>query len=123
MLLSLCSINLFGQNPIPTDSLVVIDISTIRRANEKLIELNHLKEVVINQNDIISDYKIISEKQDSLIYKYQIKNITLENEFSSIKKVNESLNKNIKTRNTFIAILGGATTVSLITTIICLFKN
>lgn len=107
----------------PKDSLIIIDIGTIRRANEKLIELNYLKEVVINQNDIIYDYKIVSERQDSLIYNYQIKNITLENELSSIKKINESLNKNIETRNTFIAILGGATTVSLITTIICLFKN
>lgn len=120
MLLLLCSINLFGQTIIPIDSLVTIDISTIRRANEKLIEIEYLKTTITNQDDIISNYKELSEKQDSLIYKYQIRNVTLENELLSIKNVNESLNNSINKKNKIITILGGVSAASLITTILCL---
>lgn len=107
----------------PIDSLVTIDIATIRKANEKLIETNYLKETVAIQDSIIFDYKSISEKQDSLVYKYQIKNITLADELETARKINEDLNKSIKTKNTFIAILGGATAASIITTIVCILKK
>lgn len=120
MLLLLCSINLFGQTITPIDSLVTIDISTIRKANEKLIEIEYLKTTITNQDDIISSYEELSEKQDSLIYKYQIKNVTLENELLSIKNVNESLNNSINKKNKIITILGGVSAASLITTILCL---
>lgn len=120
MLLLLCSINLFGQTITPIDSLVTIDISTIRKANEKLIEIEYLKTTITNQDDIISSYKELSEKQDSLIYKYQIRNVTLENELLSSKNVNESLNKSINKKNKVITILGGVSAASLITTILCL---
>lgn len=111
---------MFGQNQIPIDSLVTIDIATIRKANEKLVELNYLQGIVSNQDDIISNYALISEKQDSLIYKYQIKNITLEQELSTAKDINEKLNKAINKKNTLIAVFGGVTTASLITTVLCL---
>lgn len=104
----------------PTDSLVVIDIGTIHKANEKLIEIEYLKTTITNQDDIIFSYKELSEKQDSLIYKYQTKNITLENELLSIKNVNESLNNSINKKNKIITILGGVSAASLITTILCL---
>ena len=120
MLLLLCSINLFGQTITPIDSLVTIDISTIRRANEKLIEIEYLKTTITNQDDIISSYKELYEKQDSLIYKYQIRNITLENELLSTKNVNEGLNNSINKKNKIITILGGVSAASLITTILCL---
>lgn len=107
----------------PIDSLVTIDIATIRKANEKLIEANYLKETVAVQDSIIYDYKLVSEKQDSLVYKYQIKNITLADELEAARKINEDLNKSIKTKNTFIAILGGATAASIITTIVCILKK
>lgn len=111
---------MFGQTITPIDSLVTIDISTIRRANEKLIEIEYLKTTITNQDDIISTYKELSEKQDSLIYKYQIRNVTLENELLSSKNVNESLNKSINKKNKVITILGGVSAASLITTILCL---
>lgn len=107
----------------PIDSLVTIDIATIRKANEKLIEANYLKETVAVQDSIIYDYKLVSEKQDSLVYKYQIKNITLADELEAARKINEDLNKSIKTKNTFIAILSGATAASIITTIVCILKK
>ena len=111
---------MFGQTITPIDSLVTIDISTIRRANEKLIEIEYLKTTITNQDDIIFSYKELSEKQDSLIYKYQIKNVTLENELLSTKNVNESLNNSINKKNKIITILGGVSAASLITTILCL---
>ena len=123
MLLLLCSINLFGQTITPIDSLVTIDIATIRKANEKLIELNYLKETIANKDSIIYNYKKLSEKQDSLAYKYQIKNISLNNELSDANEINKELNKIINKKNTIIAVFGGITTASLITTIICLITR
>lgn len=123
VLLLLCSINLFGQTITPIDSLVTIDIATIRKANEKLIELNYLKETIANKDSIIYNYKKLSEKQDSLAYKYQIKNISLNNELSDANEINKELNKIINKKNTIIAVFGGITTASLITTIICLITR
>ena len=123
MLLSLYSINLFGQTKTQTDSLVVVDIATIRKANEKLIEANYLKNVVANQNDIIFNYKIMSEKQDSLIYKYAIKNITLEEELSTTKTINENLNKSIQARNIAIGTLSGVSAAAIATIVIFLTKR
>lgn len=123
MLLLLCSINLFGQTITPIDSLVTVDIATIRKANEKLIELNYLKETIANKDSIIYSYKKLSEKQDSLAYKYQIKNISLNNELSNANEINKELNKTINKKNTIIAVFGGITTASLITTIICLITH
>lgn len=119
----LCSINLFGQTITPIDSLVTIDIATIRKANEKLIELKYLKETVANKDSIIYNYKKLSEKQDSLAYKYQIKNISLNNELSDANEINKELNKIINKKNTIIAVFGGITTASLITTIMCLITH
>ena len=120
VLLSLYSINLFGQKIMPFDSLVTIDISTIRKANEKLVELNYLRNTVSNQNDIISNYKELSEKQDSIIYNYQIATINFENKLLSAENINKNLNKSIDKKNKTIAILGGTTAASLIVTALCL---
>lgn len=104
----------------PFDSLVTIDISTIRKANEKLVELNYLRNTVSNQNDIISNYKELSEKQDSIIYNYQIATINFENKLLSAENINKNLNKSIDKKNKTIAILGGTTAASLIVTALCL---
>lgn len=104
----------------PFDSLVTIDISTIRKANEKLVELNYLRNTVSNQNDIISNYKELSEKQDSIIYNYQIATINFENQLLSAENLNKNLNKSIDKKNKTIAILGGTTAASLIITVLCL---
>ena len=104
----------------PFDSLVTIDISTIRKANEKLVELNYFRNTVSNQNDIISNYKELSEKQDSIIYNYQIATINFENKLISAENINKNLNKSIDKKNKTIAILGGTTAASLIVTALCL---
>lgn len=104
----------------PFDSLVTIDISTIRKANEKLVELNYLRNTVSNQSDIISNYKELSEKQDSIIYNYQVASINLENQLLSAETINKDLNNCINKKNKTIAILGGTTAASLIVTILCL---
>ena len=104
----------------PFDSLVTIDISTIRKANEKRVELNYLRNTISNQNDIISNYKELSEKQDSIIYNYQIATINFENQLLSAENLNKNLNKSIDKKNKTIAILGGTTAASLIITVLCL---
>lgn len=123
MLLLICSINLFGQTRSKTDSLILIDISTIRKANEKLIELDYLKNIVSNQEDIIFNYKKLSEKQDSVIYVSKVKNINLENQLASAEFINKDLNKSINKKNTIIAILGGTTAASSIIAFLCLLMR
>lgn len=120
MLLLLCSINLFGQIQTPIDSLVTIDIRTIRKANEKLIKVDYFEKIVIEQTDIISDYKLLSEKQDSIIYKYQIKNIALEQELESANIKNEKLNKSINTKNKIIAFTSGTSFISILALVLSL---
>ena len=104
----------------PIDSLVTIDIRTIRKANEKLIKIDYLEKILIEQTDIISNYKVLSEKQDSIIYKYQIKNITLEQELKSANIKNEKLNKSIKIKNKIIAFTSGTSFISIIVLVLSL---
>lgn len=77
--------NLFGQ----TDSLVVVNISTIREANKKLIERKALKEIVANQDNIIADLYSINNLKDNKI-------IDLSNE---IEKLNADNTKYIELNN------------------------
>lgn len=104
----------------PIDSLVTIDIRTIRKANEKLIKIDYLEKILIEQTDIISNYKVLSEKQDSIIYKYQIKNITLEQELESANIKNEKLNKSINIKNKIIAFTSGTSFISIIVLVLSL---
>lgn len=109
----LFSINLFGQKITPSDSLVVVDIATIRKANEKLLERDYLLKVNKSQNNIISDYKILTEKQDSVIYKYQVENITLENKLAATEATKEAIAKQLDTRKKINYILSGVSVASL----------
>ena len=67
-MLLICSKNLFGQisDTIPLkgvgDSLVVVDIATIREANVKLRERQLFKEVLHQQDTIIDNQYNIIEK-------------------------------------------------------------
>jgi hypothetical protein len=110
---------LFGQTQI-IDSLVTVDISTIREANKKLLEREYLLKIVDTQTSIISDYKVISEKQDSLIYKYQIKNINLEKKIISLNSNINSLTNKLNKQKTISTIFGSTTAASLLALIIVL---
>lgn len=114
LLLLITSINLYGQNnTIPlkgfNDSLVVVDIATIKEATIKLIERGHLKEIVKQQDTIIINQKqIISNYVSENLYLVN-KNSDLVNDIEKERKLNNKLNKNIKRYKTSLYICGGIT--------------
>ena len=121
--------NLFGQtNQISSlrgiaDSLVVVDIATIREATVKLLERKALKEIVAQQDTIIIN-------QDEIINKYRTYNLYLTNEnlklqdsYYEMEKVNKNLEKSIKRKNTGLWIFGGVSAASVLTTAIFIIVN
>ncbi len=119
VLLLICSKNLFGQTNDTTslrgnaDSLVVIDIGTLREANVKLIERLALKDIVSQQDTIIlNQYEIISK------YKSENINLVLLNEhikkqYLDIEKVNKDLTKSLKNTKVAAYTLGGVSVITI----------
>lgn len=108
----ICSKNLFGQNndtfPLKgyADSLVVIDIATLREANIKLQERLAFKEIINQQDTIISN-------QNNIIGSYKEENIRLvsinediKKQYVDVDKLNSDLSKNLKRTKTVAYTLG-----------------
>ena len=122
-MLLICSKNLFGQinDTFPLkgnkDSLVVIDIATIREANIKLLERNMFKDVISQQDTIIlNQFDVIERYKQENIYLVK-NNIELEKEYKNIIELNKQLNKNLK-YNKIIAYTLGGVSIATITYII-----
>lgn len=110
---------MFGQNndtfPLRgnADSLVTIDITTLREANIKLKERLAFKEIISQQDTIILN-------QHNIITSYKEENIRLvglnediKKQYSDINKLNSDLNKNLKKDKIAIYTLGGISIVSI----------
>jgi len=111
--LLICSKNLFGQNnnifPLKgyADSLVVIDIATLREANIKLQErlafkeiINQQDTIILNQNNIINSYKEENIRLVSI-------NENIKKQYIDVDKLNSDLSKNLKRTKTIAYTLGG----------------
>lgn len=109
----ICSKNLFGQNnnifPLKgyADSLVVIDIATLREANIKLQErlafkeiINQQDTIILNQNNIINSYKEENIRLVSI-------NENIKKQYIDVDKLNSDLSKNLKRTKTIAYTLGG----------------
>lgn len=115
----ICSKNLFGQNSDTSslkgyaDSLVTIDIATLREANIKLQERLAFKEI-INQQDtiIINQYNIIeSYKQENL--SLVAANIDIKKQNAEIERLNTELNRNLKVTKIVAYSLGGVSIATI----------
>lgn len=89
------------------DSLVVIDIATLREANIKLQERLAFKEIINQQDTIISN-------QNNIISSYKEENIRLvsinediKKQYIDVDKLNSDLSKNLKRTKTVAYTLGG----------------
>lgn len=100
-MLLICSKNLFGQinDTFPlrgnADSLVTIDIATIREANIKLLERNYLKGVVAQQDTIIfNQFEIINKYKEENLYIASQK-LEFETKYNDAEELNKKLSKNL----------------------------
>ena len=115
----ICSKNLFGQNNDTfslrgnADSLVTIDIATLREANIKLKERLAFKEIISQQDTIIlNQYNIITSYKEENIRLVGL-NEDIKKQYSDINKLNSDLNKNLKRDKIAIYTLGGISIVSI----------
>ena len=110
---------MFGQNndtfPLKgyADSLVVIDIATLREANIKLQERLAFKEIINQQDTIISN-------QNNIIGSYKEENIRLvsinediKKQYVDVDKLNSDLSKNLKRTKTIAYTLSGVSIAAI----------
>lgn len=110
---------MFGQNndtsPLKgyADSLVVIDIATLREANIKLQErlafkeiINQQDTIILNQNNIISSYKEENIRLVSI-------NEDIKKQYVDVDKLNSDLSKNLKRTKTIAYTLGGVSIAAI----------
>ncbi len=115
----ICSKNLFGQNsdtsPLKgyADSLVAIDIATLREANIKLKERLLFKEIIGQQDTIIiNQYNIIeSYKQENL--SLVASNIDIKKQNAEVERLNTELNRNLKVTKIVAYSLGGVSIATI----------
>ena len=123
VLLLLSSKNLFGQinyNIIvdENDSLVLVDINTIRQATIKLLEREKYIELNNQKDSIIVEYKNLVQNEID-------RNIVLNGEIYKLNydllekdKINENLNKSINRQKINTKIVGGVGIISTLLAII-----
>lgn len=117
--MSICSKNLFGQINDTTslrgyaDSLVVIDIGTLREANIKLTERLALKNIVSQQDTIIlNQYDIINKYKEENINLVSL-NKDIKKQYNDIEKINKDLNKSLKITKVVAYGLGGLSIITI----------
>ncbi len=110
---------MFGQNsdtsPLKgyADSLVAIDIATLREANIKLKERLLFKEIIGQQDTIIiNQYNIIeSYKQENL--SLVASNIDIKKQNAEVERLNTELNRNLKVTKIVAYSLGGVSIATI----------
>lgn len=106
-----------------SDSLVVVDIATIREATIKLLERNELKEIVAQQDTVIFfKDQIIDEYVAYNVYLAD-ENLKLQDSYNEMQKINKNLEKSIKRKNAGLWALGGISFISILTNVIFIIGN
>lgn len=120
---------MFGQTKDTTslkgnlDSLVVVDIATIKEANIKLTERLALKEIVNQQDTIINNQKEMIDKYVEYNLYLANSNIDLQKQYEEELKLNESLNLNLKCTKTGLYIVSGVSIAAISYIVIGLLVN
>lgn len=109
----------YCQNNVPStgkDSTVTINISDIRKINEKLIERKYLIVIDAQKDSIIDDYKQYVIEQENIIKDFQAKIVEQHD-------LNEKLNKSIKRKKNMNIVLGGVAGTAIITSLALIFSR
>ena len=104
--LLLSSMNLFGQTDVPSlrgnsDTLVGIPIRNIRQANIKLVERQELLEICDIQEQMISDYKVLTKEQNIALTSYELKADSLSTIIIKNQELNHKLSNKANNRLIF----------------------
>lgn len=105
------------------DSLVVVNIATIREANIKLTERLALKEIVNQQDTIITNQKSMIDEYVNYNLYLANSNIDLQKQYNDEVKLNESLNRNLKCTKTGLYIVSGVSIAAISYIVISLLVN
>lgn len=105
------------------DSLVVVNIATIREANKKLLERDYLKELTVQQDSLINDLNVLVDKYDNERRNVLSKNYELTKNIEEVTELNNKLNKNLKNRKTANIILGSVAVTTTIVAILSFLKK
>ena len=96
------------------DSLVTIDIATIREANIKLLERNYLKGVVTQQDNIIfNQFEIIDKYKEENLYIASQK-LEFETKYNDAEELNKKLSKNLNYTKIGLYTVGGIAVSAII---------
>lgn len=108
---------MFGQsNQIPSlkgvaDSLVVVDINTIKEATIKLNERLYLLDIVNLQNQTIEDYNNIINQQDKYILHLNVNNYELKEKYKNVLDINNNINKRLENQKKWTTVFGCSTAI------------
>jgi len=95
------------------DSLVVIDVGTLREANIKLTERLALKNIVSQQDTIIlNQYDIINRYKEENINLVSL-NEDIKKQYNDIEQINKDLNKSLKVTKIVAYGLGGLSIITI----------
>lgn len=95
------------------DSLVVVDIGTLREANIKLTERLALKNIVSQQDTIIlNQYDIINRYKEENINLVSL-NENIKKQYNDIEQINKDLNKSLKVTKVVAYGLGGLSIITI----------
>lgn len=105
------------------DSLVVVNIATIREANKKLLERDYLKELTVQQDSLINDLNILVDKYDVERRNVLSKNYELTKDIEEATELNNKLSRNLNNRKIVNVVLGSvAVTTSIVAVLSFLIK-
>ncbi len=130
MLSLISSKNLYGQNNNQSfstgenlDSLVVVDLATIRRATIKLVERDEYFELNKQKDSLIIDYKNYIAEQDNNINYLKNLSFVLNEQNNEYERINNDLSKRLDRSKTWCNILGGTAIVGIASTVLLILMK
>lgn len=100
------------------DSLVVVNIELIKKANLKLAERNYLEELTNQQAELIFDLEELVELKNEQIKGISVNNYQLQKDNENLNNLNNSLQKSLDKSKKVNWILGGVAGTAIIITVL-----
>ena len=120
--------NLYGQtnrNSSSTgetnEATVIIPINDIKIATIKLLERNEYKEICLEKDSIILNYKSYIKLQDNQIENLKFENYQLMEQNDEYIRINEEIAESLNKQKRRTIYMGGIATAAIISTIILIF--